>query len=173
MTCKWKYATPAPLDDLWLFGDGGFLSGLCFEGHGEETHAGSDKRPMDIPKRLSPVLSETCRWLDRYFAGRPPASPPPFHLHGLTPFRSAVMEALLEIPWGCTTTYGAIARTIARKRGIPVMSAQAVGGAVGWNPVCIIIPCHRVVGASGSLTGYGGGLSNKAALLALEGASLP
>ena len=78
------------------------------------------------------------------------------------------MECMLEIPWGETVTYGEIAAHLAKQRGLARMSAQAVGGAVGWNPICLIIPCHRVVGADGSLTGYGGGLENKKALLELE-----
>ena len=80
-----------------------------------------------------------------------------------------VLSVVADIPEGRVATYGQIARTIAERRQLPKMSARAVGGAVGWNPICIIIPCHRVVGAGGSLTGYGGGISNKIALLRLEG----
>lgn len=87
----------------------------------------------------------------------------------LTAFRQEVMERLKTIPYGQTTTYGAIAKQIAAKKGIPRMSAQAVGGAVGWNPIGIIVPCHRVIEANGALTGYGGGLQNKITLLKLEG----
>ena len=83
--------------------------------------------------------------------------------------RAEVIERMLRIPFGETVTYGHIASEIAAKRGIPKMSAQAVGGAVGNNPICIIVPCHRVLGANGKLTGYGGGLENKKALLMLEG----
>jgi methylated-DNA-[protein]-cysteine S-methyltransferase len=85
----------------------------------------------------------------------------------LTPFRQAVIDEMLQIPYGSTVSYGDMAKAIAKKRGGRV-SAQAVGGAVGWNPICIIIPCHRVIGADGSLTGYGGGLENKVSLLAHE-----
>lgn len=87
----------------------------------------------------------------------------------LTAFRQEVMERLKAIPYGQTTTYGAIAKQIAAKKGMSRISAQAVGGAVGWNPIGIIVPCHRVIGANGALTGYGGGLQNKIALLKLEG----
>jgi methylated-DNA-[protein]-cysteine S-methyltransferase len=86
----------------------------------------------------------------------------------LTPFRQAVIDEMLRIPYGATVSYGDMAKAIAKKRGGRV-SAQAVGGAIGWNPICIIIPCHRVIGADGSLTGYGGGLENKVSLLAHEG----
>ena len=90
-------------------------------------------------------------------------------MEGLTPFRREVMEILNGIPFGKTLTYGKIADMIAKEHGLPRMSAQAVGGAVGWNPIGIIVPCHRVVGANGDLTGYGGGMKNKIALLRLEG----
>ena len=90
-------------------------------------------------------------------------------MENLTPFRKEVSEIMCQIPFGKTVTYGEIAAAIAKKHGIEKMSAQAVGGAVGWNPIGIIVPCHRVVGANGSLTGYGGGLHNKIALLRLEG----
>ena len=92
-------------------------------------------------------------------------------MDGLTPFRREVADAMLAIPFGETATYGDIAAALAKKHGIAKMSAQAVGGAVGWNPICIIVPCHRVVGAGQGLVGYGGGIRNKAGLLSLEGRS--
>ncbi|MBR0459545.1 MAG: methylated-DNA--[Victivallales bacterium] len=116
---------------------------------------------------MSPVLRETCRWLDLYFRGQEPGFLPPYRLEGCTDFRQSVCERMLCIPYGATTTYGEIAREIGARRG-GRMSAQAVGGAVGWNPICILIPCHRVMGVHGALTGYGGGLANKIALLAHE-----
>lgn len=103
------------------------------------------------------------------FSGKQPNFTPAYTMLHLTAFRQEVMERLKAIPYGQTTTYGAIAKQIAAKKGIPRMSAQAVGGAVGWNPIGIIVPCHRVIGANGALTGYGGGLQNKIALLKLEG----
>ena len=115
----------------------------------------------------TPVLSEAKRWLDIYFTGREPDFTPPLHPIGSV-FRQAIWEILLQIPYGQTTTYGEIARQLAAKLGLPRMSAQAVGGAVGHNEVSIIIPCHRVVGTSGSLTGYAGGIDKKVKLLELE-----
>lgn len=109
------------------------------------------------------VFEDAVRWLDRYFGGEDPGPPPPLAPLGATPFRSAVWALLRELPYGSTTTYGRIA---ARLGG---MSARAVGGAVGRNPISLMIPCHRVLGADGSLTGYAGGTDRKAALLALEG----
>ena len=94
---------------------------------------------------------------------------PKFKIENLTPFRSQVVKEMCKIPYGKTATYSDIAKEIALRNGISKMSAQAVGGAVGWNPICIIVPCHRVVGANKSLTGYGGGIRNKIALLKLEG----
>ncbi|MBQ9911755.1 MAG: MGMT family protein, partial [Firmicutes bacterium] len=112
---------------------------------------------------------ETSEWLDIYFSGKDPGFLPKLHFTGLSDMRAEVIERMLRIPFGESVTYGQIAAEIGAKRGISKMSAQAVGGAVGSNPVCIIVPCHRVLGAKGRLTGYGGGLENKKALLRLEG----
>ena len=114
------------------------------------------------------VLRNAIRWLDIYFSGRDPGFTPPLHLMG-TPFQTEVWRLLLDIPFGKTTTYGALAKKLAVRRSIKRMAAQAVGGAVGRNPVALIVPCHRVIGADGSLTGYAGGLDKKASLLSLEG----
>ena len=103
-----------------------------------------------------------------YFSGEEPNFTPPLHPIG-SAFRQEVWQILLQIPYGQTTTYGEIAGQLAEKHGMDHMSAQAVGGAVGWNPIGIIVPCHRVIGANGALTLYGGGLQNKIALLKLEG----
>ena len=119
----------------------------------------------------TPILAETKRWLDIYFTGREPGFLPPLHPIG-SAFRQSVWELLLRIPYGQTTTYGEIARQLAAKRGLARISAQAVGGAVGHNEISILIPCHRVVGMSGSLTGYAGGISKKAKLLELERADM-
>lgn len=108
------------------------------------------------------------RWLDEYFTGIEPTVQVPLHLVG-TDFQNEVWEILQTIPYGKTITYGDIAKQIAAKRGIARMSSQAVGGAVGHNPVSIIVPCHRVVGSNGNLTGYAGGIDKKVALLTLEG----
>ena len=159
----WKYKTPDGFSDLLLNSDGEYLTGLWFEGSAD----GSKHTSFGEEKEL-PVFRETCQWLDFYFAGKNPDFTPRYKINGLTPFRQEVIEIMKTIPYGETITYGEIAAIIDKKRGLTRMSAQAVGGAVGWNPICIIIPCHRVMGANGSLTGYGGGIANKIALLAYE-----
>ncbi|MBR6470387.1 MAG: methylated-DNA--[Victivallales bacterium] len=159
-----RYQTPDGLDDLQMCSDGECLTGLHFVHSTED-----DGCTIDMAACEPPVFLETRRWLDCYFAGRAPEFLPRYRIvDGLTDFRRAVLGLLLEIPFGQTTTYGALAKEMARRRGMARMSAQAVGGAVGWNPLCIVIPCHRVVGADGSMTGYGGGVPNKLALLAHE-----
>ena len=114
------------------------------------------------------MLAQAEKWLDLYFAGRRPDFTPPLHLTG-SDFRLAVWKLLLEIPYGQTTTYKELARRISEQNGGRFMSAQAAGGAVGHNPVSIIVPCHRVLGTDGSLTGYAGGIEKKRRLLELEG----
>ena len=114
-----------------------------------------------------PVVELARKWLDIYFSGREPDIEVPLHLTG-TPFQNEVWELLCAIPYGKTVTYGELAKRLAEKKGLPRMSAQAIGGAVGRNPVSIIVPCHRVVGANGSLTGYAGGVDKKLRLLELE-----
>ena len=163
MVCTCKYKTPQGFDDMWMSSDGEVLTGLWFEGS-----RGLLKHRLDCAERDVPVFRETRRWLDIYFSGRQPDFTPRYRMDGLTPFRREVVEAMLAIPFGETATYGDIAAALAKKHGIAKMSAQAVGGAVGWNPICIIVPCHRVVGANRSLTGYGGGIKNKVGLLSLE-----
>ena len=157
------YRTPRGFTNLIMTSDGNSLTGLNFIG---STNA-SYKR-LAVEERDLPIFRETRRWLDVYFSGRQPDFTPPYTLRDLTPFRRDVVDEMLKIQFGETVTYGEIASAIAARRGRERMSAQAVGGAVGWNPVCLIIPCHRVIGANGSMTGYGGGLNNKIALLALE-----
>ena len=163
MTYRLRYGTPDGFDDILMFSDGFFLTELRFE----QTHKKYEQKEFCEEKNL-PVFNDVRRWLDIYFSGRDPDFTPDYRINGLTPFRKDVFEILLKIPFGKTVTYGEIAAETAKKRGIAKMSAQAVGGAVGWNPVCIIVPCHRVIGADGSLTGYGGGIKNKSALLELE-----
>ena len=116
-----------------------------------------------------PIPEEARLWLDRYFAGLDPGKIPPFRFPEVSAFRRNVWELLLEIPYGQTVTYGELAKRLAAQRGLARMSAQAVGGAVGHNPISIIIPCHRVLGAKNQLTGYAGGLDVKTFLLKLEG----
>ena len=157
----------SPLGGILLAADDTGLTGLWFEG--QKYFA----RTLDAVHREqeTAVLSEARRWLDVYFSGREPDFTPPLHLVG-SPFRRAVWELLLQIPYGQTTTYGALAQQLAAKQGKTRMSAQAVGGAVGHNEISIIIPCHRVVGTSGSLTGYAGGIEKKVRLLQLEHADM-
>ena len=113
------------------------------------------------------VLKQTKEWLDIYFSGGEPHFTPRLHMIA-SDFRKAVWNIMLEIPYGQTMTYGEIARKLAKQKCIKTMSAQAVGGAVGHNSISIIIPCHRVVGTNGSLTGYAGGIDKKVGLLTLE-----
>lgn len=115
-----------------------------------------------------PIFDKTSKWLDIYFSGQEPDFTPEYKIENLTPFRKQVIDIMNKIPYGKTITYNDIAKEIAKSKGIEKMSAQAVGGAVGWNPICIIIPCHRVVGTNGSLVGYGGGINNKIKLLEIE-----
>ena len=117
------------------------------------------------------IFGQTKRWLDIYFSGKEPDFTPPLRMK-TTLFRRAVWEIMLTIPYGKTMTYGEIAKKIAEQKGIKQMSAQAVGGAVGHNSISLIIPCHRVVGANGSLTGYAGGIDKKIKLLTLEKADI-
>lgn len=118
-----------------------------------------------------PVFTDAKGWLDSYFSSKRPGDLPSLHLMG-TPFQMEVWALLRAVPYGETTTYGALAARLAAQRGLERMSAQAVGGAVGRNPVSIMVPCHRVVGGDGKLTGYAGGLERKLELLTLEGAAL-
>ena len=158
----------SPLGNVLLAGDEEGLTGLWFT-QGSR-YAGLGLKKNAVPRETA-YFDRTKEWLDIYFAGRDPGFMPKIHLIG-SDFRNRVGEILCEIPFGTTVTYGWIADRIAGERGIEKMSAQAVGGAVGRNPVAVIVPCHRVVGANGSLTGYGGGIMRKRALLELEGVDL-
>ena len=150
----------SPLGRIVLMSDGTALTELDFA-------EGVPKASAVHTQKDLPVFREVCRWLDVYFAGRDPGALPPLAPHG-TAFQQAVWNILRGIPYGTTMTYGGIAAHIASARD-GRMSAQAVGGAVGRNPISILIPCHRVIGTDGSLTGYAGGLDKKEALLRLEG----
>ena len=157
----------SPLGGILLAADDVGLTGLWFDGQKYFARGLSNER---IEQETS-VLAEAKRWLDIYFTGKKPDFTPPLHPIG-SAFRRSVWEILLQIPYGQTTTYGEIARQLAKKQGLERMSAQAVGGAVGHNEISIIIPCHRVVGADGSLTGYAGGIGKKEKLLELERADM-
>lgn len=153
----------SPLGSILLAADETGLTGLWFEG---QKYFADTLDPQNAEREL-PVLVQARQWLNIYFSGKEPEFQVPLHVMG-SKFQQKVWKILSAIPYGQTTTYGAIARQIAVTDGVERVSAQAVGGAVGRNPVSIIIPCHRVVGSNGSLTGYAGGLEKKAALLKIE-----
>ena len=157
----------SPLGRILLAADEIGLTGLWFER--EKYYA--DNLPEEHTEQETPILAEAKRWLDIYFTGKEPDFLPPLHPIGSV-FRQAVWEILLQIPYGQTITYGEIARQIAEQKGLARMSAQAVGGAVGHNEISVIIPCHRVVGTNGSLTGYAGGIDKKVKMLELEHADM-
>ena len=144
--------------------DGQSLTGLWFDGQ----KYFADNLPEEHIKRQLPVFMQAAEWLDVYFSGKAPNFTPPLSMEGISPFRKRVWEIMLEIPFGQVSTYGQIAKRIAVETGKKV-SAQAVGGAVGHNSISLIIPCHRVVGTNGSITGYAGGIDKKLALLKMEG----
>ena len=154
----------SPLGGMTLVSDGTALVGLYFDG---QKYAAEGLDATRTQKNLL-IFEEARRWLDVYFSGRKPDFTPPTAPAG-TAFQQSVWEILRTIPYGQTVTYGAIARRIEQNTGCR-MSAQAVGGAVGRNPISILIPCHRVVGTNGSLTGYAGGIDKKERLLQWEGA---
>lgn len=149
---------------IYLSSDGQYLTGLWFEGSRDEVKHGKNFIDQELP-----IFEQTKKWLDIYFSGKEPSFLPTYRLEHVTPFRQLVIDQMLQIPFGEVVTYRDIAENIAKIKGVDKMSAQAVGGAVGWNPICILIPCHRVVGSNGSLTGYGGGIANKIKLLENEG----
>ena len=154
----------SPLGSITISSDGTSLTGLWFDGQKYfASTLGADYKEKDLP-----VFTEAKRWLDIYFSGNEPDFTPLLALKG-SAFRMAVWQILQSIPYGQTITYGDIARQLAAQTGKTKMSAQAVGGAVGHNPISIIVPCHRVVGTGGSLTGYAGGIAKKIKLLELEG----
>ena len=156
-----------PLGPMTMASDGEALTGLWFDGQKHDrAYLSEDVREADVP-----VFAECEAWLKEYFSGRDPGFIPEVHLRG-TPFQREVMEIMRSIPYGKTMTYGEIAAVIAKRQGRKTMSAQAVGGAVGRNPVSLIIPCHRVIGADGALTGYAGGIDKKRSLLEMEGIHL-
>lgn len=162
---------PSPVGDITLAcdGDGKFIVGLWMAG--QKYHGGTIPEAMILNDDI-PLFDTAKKWLDRYFSGeQPEISELPVAPIG-SEFRQDVWKILCEIPYGEVITYGDIAKKMAAKRGKDTMSAQAVGGAVGHNPISIIIPCHRVIGSNGSLTGYSGGVKTKLKLLELEGVDM-
>ena len=161
----YKSTYNSPLGKITLASDGKNLIGLWIEG--QKYFLSSIKSELKEQPDLE-IFTKTTNWLDRYFKNKKPGiSEIPLAPNGTT-FQKAVWEILCKIPYGKTTTYGEIAQEIAKQKGLKKMSAQAVGGAVGHNPISIIIPCHRVIGSNGNLTGYAGGIDKKIKLLKLE-----
>ena len=156
-----EYASP--LGPITLACDGEAIIGLWFNG---QRYFGNIL-PEQTEKKEHPLFADAKRWLDVYFTGREPDFPPALHPIG-SAFRRRVWDLLLRVPYGQTVTYGQLAQQLAAQQSLSHMSAQAVGGAVGHNAISIIIPCHRVVGAGGNLTGYAGGIDRKVQLLTLE-----
>ncbi len=154
----------SPLGTMTLASDGDALTGLWFDG---QKYFGSTLLPHSLPCPDLPIFNQTRRWLDCYFKGFQPTGLPALKMRGSI-FQQRVWQALLNIPYGQTRTYKDIAQILVRQYEIPAMSPQAVGGAIGHNPISIIIPCHRVIAADASLTGYAGGLHRKTCLLHLE-----
>ena len=157
----------SPLGGITLASDGNALTGLWFD----EQKYFADTLSGDYEEKMLPVFEQTDKWLAIYFSGKAPDFTPPLCMK-TTAFRKRVWEIMLTIPFGKTMTYGEISDVIAREKGLKRMSAQAVGGAVGHNSISLIIPCHRVVGTNGSLTGYAGGIDKKVKLLTMERADM-
>lgn len=174
MTYIFRYSSP--LGGITIAHDETGLTGLWFDGQkyfGSTLDAPLDQC-RDLTENPDRLFLTAVKWLDEYFEGSEPDFLPPLSLDSsyATDFRREVWDILRRIPYGSTVTYGDIAKLIASNRGTDSLSAQAVGGAVGHNPISIIIPCHRVLGCNGSLTGYAGGLERKIGLLTLEKADL-
>lgn len=163
MMYKYSYKTPYNFSNMLMISDGENLKDLFFEN--SRTISNFSK---DITEKFLPIFEKTSKWLDIYFSGKIPDFEPNYKIDGLTPFRKQVLYEVSKIPYGKTITYNDIAKHIAKIKGIKKMSAQAVGSAVGFNPICLIIPCHRVIGSNGKMIGYGGEINNKINLLKLE-----
>ena len=163
MIYKYIYKTPKEFSNIIMNSDGENLTGLWFE-----CSRDISKHVVEYEEKDLKIFRDTSKWLDIYFSGKNPDFTPKYKIENMTPFRKEVIDIMNTISFGKTLTYSDISKIIAKNRRLEKMSSQAVGGAVGWNPICIIIPCHRVVGKNGSLTGYGGGIKNKIALLEHE-----
>ena len=157
----------SPLGAITMASDGEALIGLWFDGQ----KYFADCLESEYEEKMLPIFEQADQWLSIYFSGQQPDFTPMLSMK-TTEFRKAVWEIMLSIPYGKTMTYGEIADRIAKQKGLQKMSAQAVGGAVGHNSISLIIPCQRVVGTNGSLTGYAGGIEKKVKLLELEGADM-
>lgn len=160
---KYIYITPTNFSNLVLISDGEYLVGLFFESSKKESKSNNRDFKED-PSKFKDVI----KWLDIYFSGEEPNFIPKYKINNLTPFRNDVINEIKKIKYGETCTYGDISKILEAKYKVKKMSSQAVGGAVGQNPICIIIPCHRVIGKNNKLVGYAGGIQNKNELLKLE-----
>lgn len=160
---KKLYHTPQQFDNIVMVSDGDVLVGLYFVGSKDSTKFSDECEVLNLK-----IFDETKKWLDEYFAGRVPNFVPKYVINYKSAFQRAVLGIVSKIPYGETITYGEIAKLIAKQTRREKMSAQAVGGAVGSNPICLILPCHRVLGAKAQVAGYGGGVNNKIELLKLE-----
>ena len=158
------YKSPENFSDIILTSDGEYLTGLWFIKSNNDLKHGSNYIEKDLH-----IFEETRKWLDIYFGGEKPNFIPKYKINNMTHFKKDVINEILKIEYGEINTYGNISDILARRYNIKKMSAQAVGSAVGSNPICIIIPCHRVIGKNGEITGYSGGTHNKIELLRLEG----
>ncbi len=164
---EYVYHYKSPLGNITLASDGLSITGLWFDG--QKFFADSLDKNNEV--KFLPIFDETIKWLDIYFSGKAPNFTPKIKMK-TTDFRKAVWEIMLTIPYGQTMTYGEIANIISKQKGLRRMSAQAVGGAVAHNSISLIIPCHRVIGTNGNLTGYAGGIDKKIKLLTLEKADM-
>lgn len=158
---KYYYKTPDNFSNLVMISDGTYLTGLWFDKLNDEL--------KNYKEKLLPVFEDTIEWLDIYFSGKVPNFNPSYKLENITDFQKEVIKHMLQIPFGTKNTYGEIAKKIASERKTGKMSSQAVGHAASKNPICIIIPCHRVLGQDNKIIGYSGGINNKIALLKHEG----
>ena len=159
----YTYHYSSPIGGITMASNGESLTGLWFDG---QKYFASTLSQRHMEKQL-PVFDRTCEWLDLYFSGKSPDFIPPVFMY-VSNFRRDVYEILMTIPFGETMTYKEVADLIAKKHRIISMSAQAVGGAIAHNPISLVIPCHRVIGTNGKLTGYAGGLDKKEWLLDME-----
>lgn len=159
----YTYHYSSPIGGITMASNGESLTGLWFDG---QKYFASTLSQRHMEKQL-PVFDRTCEWLDLYFSGKSPDFMPPVFMY-VSNFKRDVYEILMTIPFGETMTYKEVADLIAKKHRIISMSAQAVGGAIAHNPISLVIPCHRVIGTNGKLTGYAGGLDKKEWLLNME-----
>ncbi len=159
----------SPLGAMTMASDGERLTGLWFDGQKYDRSTISDDALLHPHL---PIFTQTAQWLDAYFEGAAPGFTPPIRVEG-SDFKKTVTSIMLSIPFGATSTYARIAAEVARRMGRKQMSAQAVGGAVGRNPIVLIVPCHRVLASDGSLRGYAGGVDRKERLLEMEGSTCP